>query len=158
MEDAKIANGIEVFNLAGAGGTVGLRRAGEREGQRRPAMMMGLGVVGATVHATSPQATLTETTPDRPADRGVRRRSWCPRTRRTRRIDDLVEGVEGRPARSAVGGGSSPGGPDHLLPMQLAQAVGIDATTVNFVPYDGGGDLLPAILGDKVDVRHLRRR
>jgi len=49
-----------------------------------------------------------------------------------------------------VGGGSSPGGPDHLLPMQLAQAVGIDPKDVNFVSYDGGGDLLPAILGNKL--------
>ncbi len=36
--------------------------------------------------------------------------------------------------------------------MQLAQTVGIDPTKVNFVSYDGGGDLLPAILGNKVDV------
>ena len=42
--------------------------------------------------------------------------------------------------------------------MQLAQAVGIDPSDVNFVQYDGGGDLLPAILGDKVDVGHLGRR
>ena len=49
-----------------------------------------------------------------------------------------------------MGGGSSPGGPDHLLPMQLAGAVGIDATKVNYVAYDGGGDLLPAILGNKL--------
>jgi putative tricarboxylic transport membrane protein len=34
--------------------------------------------------------------------------------------------------------------------MQLAGAVGIDATKVNYVAYDGGGDLLPAILGNKL--------
>ena len=34
--------------------------------------------------------------------------------------------------------------------MQLAQTVGIDPKQVNFVSYDGGGDLLPAILGGKV--------
>ena len=34
--------------------------------------------------------------------------------------------------------------------MQLAQAVGIDPNKVNFVSYDGGGDLLPAILGNKL--------
>ena len=34
--------------------------------------------------------------------------------------------------------------------MQLAQAVGIDPKDVNFVSYDGGGDLLPAVLGNKV--------
>ena len=54
------------------------------------------------------------------------------------------------PSKLAVGGGSSPGGPDHLLPMQLAQAVGMDPKDVNFVSYDGGGDLLPAILGNKL--------
>ena len=35
--------------------------------------------------------------------------------------------------------------------MQLAAAVGIDAKKVNFVSYDGGGDLLPAMLGNKID-------
>ena len=34
--------------------------------------------------------------------------------------------------------------------MQLAQTVGIDPKEVNFVSYDGGGDLLPAVLGGKV--------
>ena len=34
--------------------------------------------------------------------------------------------------------------------MQLAQTVGIDPKEVNFVAYDGGGDLLPAVLGGKV--------
>ena len=34
--------------------------------------------------------------------------------------------------------------------MQLAQAVGIDPKEVNFVSYDGGGDLLPALLGGKI--------
>ena len=66
-------------------------------------------------------------------------------------IDDLVKAWKADPGSLSVGGGSSPGGPDHLLPMQLAQAVGIDPKKVNFVSYDGGGDLLPAILGNKVD-------
>ena len=41
-------------------------------------------------------------------------------------IDDLVTAWKADPGSLSVGGGSSPGGPDHLLPMQLAQAVGID--------------------------------
>ena len=65
-------------------------------------------------------------------------------------IDDLVAAWKADPKSMAVGGGSSPGGPDHLLPMQLAQAVGIDPKEVNYVAYDGGGELLPAILGGKV--------
>jgi putative tricarboxylic transport membrane protein len=35
--------------------------------------------------------------------------------------------------------------------MQLAQAVGIEPKKVNYVSYDGGGDLLPALLGNKLD-------
>ena len=65
-------------------------------------------------------------------------------------INDLVAAWKADPGALTVGGGSSPGGPDHLLPMQLAQAVGIDPKQVNFVSYDGGGDLLPALLGDKI--------
>ena len=66
-------------------------------------------------------------------------------------IDDLVKAWKADPGSLSVGGGSSPGGPDHLLPMQLAQAVGVDPKDVRFVSYDGGGDLLPALLGDKID-------
>jgi putative tricarboxylic transport membrane protein len=34
--------------------------------------------------------------------------------------------------------------------MQLAKAVGIDPKDVSFVSYDGGGELLPALLGNKI--------
>jgi len=36
--------------------------------------------------------------------------------------------------------------------MELARAVGIKATEVNYTPYDGGGDLLAALLGSKLDM------
>ena len=51
-----------------------------------------------------------------------------------------------------IGGGSSPGGPDHLFPMEAAKAAGVDPAEVNFVSYDGGGDLLTALLGKKITV------
>ncbi|MGL4743093.1 MAG: Bug family tripartite tricarboxylate transporter substrate binding protein, partial [Dermatophilaceae bacterium] len=65
-------------------------------------------------------------------------------------ITQLVAAWKKNPKSLAVGGGSTPGGPDHLLPMQLAQTVGIDPKTVSYVSYDGGGELLPALLGSKV--------
>ena len=34
--------------------------------------------------------------------------------------------------------------------MQMAKAVGIAPKDVNYVPYDGGGELLASILGNKV--------
>ena len=50
MEDDEITTGIEVFNLEGAGGTVGLARTVNEKGNGDLIMLMGLGVVGATLH------------------------------------------------------------------------------------------------------------
>src|SRR3954447_7070831 len=62
MEDEDIATGIEVFNLEGAGGTVGLQRLVNEEGNADMLMQMGLGVVGAQFSNQS-EATLDQTTP-----------------------------------------------------------------------------------------------
>ena len=43
MEEEKIAEGIEVFNLEGAGGTVGLQRLVNEKGNADMLMQMGLG-------------------------------------------------------------------------------------------------------------------
>ncbi|MET3140987.1 UNVERIFIED_ORG: putative tricarboxylic transport membrane protein [Arthrobacter sp. UYEF10] len=148
LDDEKVATNTEVFNLAGAGGTVGLARIVNEKGNGDLAMLMGLGVVGAS-YTNKSESKLTDTTPlarliEEPGAIMVSKNSPY------KSIDDLVSAWKADPGSISVGGGSSPGGPDHLLPMQLAGAVGIDATKVNFVSYDGGGDLLPAILGNKV--------
>src|SRR3954453_11831463 len=148
MEDAKIANSMEVFNLSGAGGTVGLARLVNEKGNGDLAMMMGLRVVGAT-YTNKATSKLSGTTPiarliEEPSGIMVAKDSPY------QTLDDLIAAWKANPSKVSVGGGSSPGGPDHLLPMQLAAAVGIDAKKVNFVSYDGGGDLLPAILGNKL--------
>lgn len=148
MDEADIASNPEVFNLAGAGGTVGLARLVNEKGTGDLSMLMGLGVVGAS-YTNESDAKLTETTPiakliEEPGAIMVSKDSPY------KTIDDLVQAWKKDPGKLSVGGGSSPGGPDHLLPMQLAQAVGIDPKKVNFVSYDGGGDLLPAILGNKL--------
>jgi putative tricarboxylic transport membrane protein len=148
MEDAKIATGIQVFNLSGAGGTVGLQRTVNEKGNGKLAMQMGLGVVGASYTSKS-KATLTQTTPLAKLieEAGA---IVVPKSSPYQSINDLVAAWKANPKGMAVGGGSSPGGPDHLLPMQLAKAVGIEPKQVNFVSYDGGGELLPAILGNKI--------
>ena len=66
-------------------------------------------------------------------------------------IDDLVEAWKADPAR-VVGGGSSPGGPDHLFPMQLASVLGIQPRDVRYITYDGGGPPTTALLGGKIQV------
>jgi putative tricarboxylic transport membrane protein len=148
MDDIKVTQSVEVFNLAGAGGTVGLSRTVSEKGNGKLLMMMGLGVVGAQ-YTNQSEAKLDQTTPIAKLieESGA---IVVPKDSPYKTITDLVTAWKADPKAMAVGGGSSPGGPDHLLPMQLAQTVGIDPKEVNFVAYDGGGDLLPAILGGKV--------
>ncbi len=148
MEDTDIASGIEVFNLAGAGGTVGLSRTVNEKGNGDLSMLMGLGVVGAS-YTNDTTASFEDTTPlarliEEPGAIMV------PKNSPYKTIDDLVAAWKKNPGKMAVGGGSSPGGPDHLLPMRLAETVGIDPNKVNYVSYDGGGDMLPDILGNRL--------
>jgi putative tricarboxylic transport membrane protein len=65
-------------------------------------------------------------------------------------MGDLVDAWKADPGNTPVGGASNPGGPDHLTPMLLAQEVGVTPSEVNYVAYDGGGELLAGILGGDV--------
>ncbi|MFF3327155.1 Bug family tripartite tricarboxylate transporter substrate binding protein [Streptomyces sp. NPDC002889] len=147
-EDAELTHNIEVFNLPGAGGTVGLTRLVGEHGNGRLAMSMGLGVVGA-VHTNKSPKTLADTTPiarlTEEQDIVVVSKDSPYRT-----IQDLLTAWTKDPGKLPVGGGSSPGGPDHLAPMLMAEAAGIAPKSVNYIPFDGGGELLASILGNKV--------
>jgi putative tricarboxylic transport membrane protein len=146
-----VADGrIAVFNVDGDGGTVALRRLMAERGNSELVMMMGLGVVGATV--TSPGSDyVTEAIP---IARLIQEPQAVvvPTGSPHRDIEGLITSWRADPAGTAVGGGSAPGGPDHLMSMQLAQAAGIDPAQVRYRPFDGGGDLLPPLLVGQIDV------
>ncbi|HZB19194.1 MAG TPA: tripartite tricarboxylate transporter substrate binding protein [Blastococcus sp.] len=148
MEEEDLATGIEVFNLEGAGGTVGLQRLVNEDGNADLLMQMGLGVVGAQFSNQS-EATLDQTTPIA----GLIEEAEAivvPGNSPFQSIDDLVTAWKADPGNTPVGGASAPGGPDHLTPMLLAEEVGVEPASVNYVAYDGGGELLAGILGGDV--------
>ena len=150
MEDDDITGRVEVFNVIGAGGTVAMARLMNEKGNDDLMMMMGLGVVGAALH----QRIQRRASPTRRRWRRWSRSRKASSFRRIRRSRPCrTSSPRGRPIRPSVtiGGGSSPGGPDHLFPMETARAaVGVDPKAVNYVSYDGGGDLLTALLGKKI--------
>src|SRR5437588_659375 len=80
---------------------------------------------GGATYTSKSKATLTQTTPIAKLieEAGA---IVVPKNSPYKTIQDLVTAWKANPKGLAVGGGSSPGGPDHLLPMQLAQAVGIN--------------------------------
>jgi putative tricarboxylic transport membrane protein len=148
LEDEGLAENIEVFNLEGAGGTVGLQRLVNEKGNAELLMQMGLGVVGAQ-YSNKSEATLDQTTPIakliEEAEAIV-----VPADSPYKSLDDLVTAWKADPGNTPVGGASNPGGPDHLTPMLLAKEVGVTPSSVNYVAYDGGGELLAGILGGDV--------
>jgi len=148
MEDTDITGRIEVFNVIGAGGTVAMARLMNERGNNDLMMMMGLGVVGA-VYTNGSSARASDATA---LAKMVEEQEGIlvPGDSPFRTIDDLVAAWKADPSKVSIGGGSSPGGPDHLFPMETARAVGVDPRTVNYITYDGGGDLLTALLGKKI--------
>ena len=148
MEDANLARNVEVQNLAGAGGTIALQRLVNEKGNGELIQQMGLGVVGS-VYTNKSEATLEQTTPlarltEEPEIVVVGKDSPY------QTFDQLLQAWKADPGKVSVGGGSAPGGPDHLAPMLIAKTAGIDPKQVNFVSFDGGGELLAAVLGNQV--------
>ncbi|QIG43517.1 tripartite tricarboxylate transporter substrate binding protein [Nocardioides anomalus] len=151
MEARDITGGsFEVTNILGAGGSVALTRLMGASGDTHTMMTMGLGVVGSA-YSFGLRYKVTDTTPIAQLiedQEGV----LVPADSPFQDIDQLVTAWKADPRKVVVGGGSSPGGPDHLFPMQLASTVGVDPTDVLYVPYDGGGPLTSALLGRKIQV------
>ena len=123
MQDAKLAESIEVFNSAGAGGTVGLQRLVNEKGNDDILMQMGLGVVGA-VYTNKSKATLNDTVPIAKLIEESEA-IVVPKGSPYDTLDKLVAAWKADPGKVPVGGASNPGGPDHLTPMLLAKAVGV---------------------------------
>ena len=151
MVDDDITGGdFTVDNVIGAGGSSAMTSLMGKAGDEHTMMTVGLGVVGS-LYSFGSDYKLTDASPlaqliSEPE--GV----LVPGDSPYETIDDLVEAWKADPDSIAVGGGSSPGGPDHLFPMQLAQTVGVDPNDVNYVSYDGGGPLTSALLGKKIAV------
>jgi putative tricarboxylic transport membrane protein len=111
-------------------------------------MMMGLGVIGATVTNRS-AATVADATPIArliEEQEGI----MVPADSPYRTIGDLMAAWRSNPDEFSVGGGSSIGGPDYLMTMELAEAVGLHAGQVTYQSHDGGGELLPAVLNHEI--------
>ncbi|MGB3352508.1 MAG: tripartite tricarboxylate transporter substrate binding protein [Mycobacterium sp.] len=148
MEDQDITGRVEVFNVIGAGGTVAMARLMNERGNGDLMMMMGLGVVGAVfTNGSSARASdATALAKIVEEQEGI----LVPADSPFQTVQDFVDAWKADPTKVTIGGGSSPGGPDHLFPMETAKVVDVDPTKVNFVSYDGGGDLLTALLGNKI--------
>ena len=63
---------------------------------------------------------------------------------------DLLAAYDADPSATAVGGGSVPGGMDHLVAAMVMEAAGKDALGVKYIPYDAGGKAMAALLSGEI--------
>ena len=63
---------------------------------------------------------------------------------------DFLAAFNADPAAAAIGGGSVPGGMDHLVAAMVMEAAGADPIAVSYVPYDGGGATMAGLLAGEV--------
>ncbi|SDM35153.1 putative tricarboxylic transport membrane protein [Lentzea albidocapillata subsp. violacea] len=147
VSGAKLANSVQVTNVGGAGGTVGLQKL-LNERSESFLMITGLVMVGA-VETNASAARLEETTPIArltAEDEVV----VVPADSPHKTIDDLLAAVAEKGKSVSITGGSA-GGTDHILAGMLLKAKNIEPSKLNYVPYSGGGESLAALLGNKVD-------
>jgi putative tricarboxylic transport membrane protein len=63
---------------------------------------------------------------------------------------DLLKGYKVNPRKIAIGGGSVPGGMDHLVAALAIEAAHLDPTRAKYIPYDAGGKAMAALLSGEI--------
>lgn len=66
-------------------------------------------------------------------------------------MEDALKIYRETPEEFAIGGGSVPGGMDHLVAAIVMQGAGEDPTAFNYIGYDAGGDAMAGLLSGEID-------
>ena len=139
---------VEVFNVEGAGGTIGIAQlVSDNSGDPHTLMVMGLVMIGA-IATNQAEIGLDQVTPIAQLT-GEYEVIVVPADSEYQTLQDLMDAFAADPGAISWAGGSA-GGTDHILVGLIAQDQGIDPTLINYVPYSGGGEALAAILGGQV--------
>jgi putative tricarboxylic transport membrane protein len=140
--------GVQITNVGGAGGTVGLPQfLNQWRGQGNALMVAGMVMVGAII-ANKSQVKLTSATPIARLT-GEFQALVVPAASPFKSTKDFVTALKADPTKVPVAGGSA-GGSDHILLGMIAKAVGVPANKVSYVAFPGGGPATAAILGNQV--------
>nr|WP_196108250.1 MULTISPECIES: tripartite tricarboxylate transporter substrate binding protein [unclassified Ochrobactrum] len=150
LQDEKISGSVQVINVPGAGGTIGLAQfVNQNKGDPSQLIVGGYVMVGAILTNKSP-VTLEQITPIARLT-GEYEAIVVPASSDIQNIGDLAAKLKADPGSVSWGGGSA-GGTDHITAGLFAKAAGVDPTKVNYIAFSGGGEALAAILGNQVTV------
>ncbi|MBC7372615.1 MAG: tripartite tricarboxylate transporter substrate binding protein [Frankiales bacterium] len=147
LQGEGLAKTVQVVNVPGAGGTIGLAKLANSKGKGATLMTMGLVMVGA-IETNKSAATLDDVTPIARLT-SEQEAIVVPASSPYQTLEQFVAAWRANPGKLAIAGGSA-GGTDQILAGLVAQDAGIDPKKVNYIAYSGGGEALAAILGGKV--------
>lgn len=142
-----VVNNVQVVNIPGAAGTIGLGQLAGMSGQAATMMVTGTVMVGGVI-ANNSSTTLADVTP-------IARLAEdfevivVPASSPYQTLDEFLDAWRADPHGTAIGGGSA-GGTDHLLGGMIAEAAGIDPAMLNYIAFSGGGEALNALLANTV--------
>ena len=150
LRDAGVAASVTYENKGGAAGAIGLAQFyNSAKGDPNAMMVMGAVMLGGIITG-KPPVSITQVTP-------IARLTTeynvfvLPASSPLNTMKDVVEALKKDPGSVKWGGGSR-GSTEHIAASQIAQAVGVPAAKINYVPFRGGGEAVAAILGGNVTV------
>lgn len=149
LQEDKLVGAVEVQNVAGGGGTVGLSQFVTAKPRHPSALVIGFALVGGVL-TTKSAVTLDQIVPVArlmgEADAIV-----VPVNSDIKTMADLVERLKADPSAVSWAGGSI-GGVDHVAAGLIAKTVGVDPKKINYVVHAGGGEVLASTLGGHATV------
>lgn len=150
LTGAGISGNVQVTNVPGAGGTIGLAQfAQDAKGDASKLLVSGYVMVGAILTNKSPVG-LDAVTPIARLT-GEYEVIVVPAASDLKTLDDLTKKLKADPGSVSWAGGSA-GGTDHITAGLYAKTVGVDPKQVNYVAFSGGGEALAAVLGAQTTV------
>lgn len=148
LQDEKISGSVQVTNVPGAAGTIGLAQfVNQANGDPSQLIVGGFVMLGGILTNNSP-VTLDNVTPIARLT-GEYEVVVVPAASDIKDMAGLIAKLKADPGSVSWGGGSA-GGTDHIAAGLIAKAVGVDPTKVNYIAFSGGGEALAALLGNQV--------
>ncbi|MCF6473766.1 tripartite tricarboxylate transporter substrate binding protein [Nonomuraea sp. MG754425] len=136
----------EVYNVGGAGGTIGLSQFVRLDGDPSQLMTTGLIMIGAIETNNSPHS-LAETVPlaRLTTDYQV---VVAAANSPLKDMEAAAQALRGNLSAVSISGGSA-GGVEQILAGLMAKAVGADPSKVSYVAHSGGGEALTTLLSGR---------
>jgi putative tricarboxylic transport membrane protein len=150
LQGEQLASRIQVANIPGAGGTIGLAQFVTSKKGKGNAVMTGGSVMMGAIIMNKSALSLDDVTPlaRLTGEYGV---LVVPADSPIRSVQDLVAKLKADPGSVSWGGGSA-GGTDQILAGLIAKSAGVEASKINYIAHGGGGEALSSILGGHVTV------